>query len=217
MNTEPKINELEKKINTIDEMISFAKQKFVTQDATTMILTGWMFFGIYLVWGINDYFISTNNRSFSAMGNLALMILALLPLLYVLKNKKRLEEIKKRNSYATYIQKSITLGMVISFFVIIIGMWMLQNDIKLSPYFTVVFLASLGTSNFITSRLAHYKWVSWFSIPIWVMALLAAYFGRYNYTLVNWNFLGAFAILIGSALPGHIIKFKTRHEKPQTP
>lgn len=210
---------LEQKIDTIEEMISFAKQKFVTQDATIMILMGWMFFGIYLVWSLNDYFVSIKNPFFIQIGSMVLAIFAILFFFLMMKNKKRLEEIKKRNSYNLYIQntKNINFGIVASFAVVVAGIWILQKDISLTPYFTVVFLTFLGLANFITSRLAHYKWVSWFSIPIWVLALLAAYFGHQNYFWVNWNFLGAIATLVGSVLPGHIIKYKTRHEKPSTP
>jgi hypothetical protein len=70
---------------------------------------------------------------------------------------------------------------------------------------------------FINSRLAYYKWVAWFGIPIWGLVILSAYFAQQGFYVDSWRFLAAIASLIGSAIPGHIIKYKARHEKPATP
>jgi hypothetical protein len=220
MNETPK--NLEQKIDTIESMISFAKQKFVTQDATSMILIGWFVSIFFCLQGLSYYSKSIQNGPLIIAVAIIMIIFSIVFLFITIKNDERVKRERQqknisKNSYVSYLQNTIVLGIALGFSSMAIGISILENNFLETPYFGMLLLAFLGTVIFINSRLAYYKWVAWFGIPIWGLVILSAYFAQQGFYVDSWRFLAAIASLIGSAIPGHIIKYKARHEKPATP
>lgn len=211
---------IEQKLNTIEGMISIAKKNFITQDASSMIFVGWAFGSFYIITFLSSL-LKDQSLAVSIISNL-LSFAGFIPmvavLIYYIKNEERLHKLSSQNSYMSSVRNTINYGIIIGFTVVAVSSAIIYNGINslTNPLTSILILNLYATVLFINGRLAYYKWVSWFSLPMWALALLTAYLSSQKNITVDYRLISAIAFIISSAIPGHFIKYKLRHEKLTT-